>query len=185
MARPRSELTHFILSLPTTVPVREVVAKAKERGMATSETNVHRVRKLQKSGKATGGKKSAKVAAPSQAKANGTHAPGSTQSVAEFVRSVPASVPVKDVVRQAKAAGLKLSRNYVYRVRAGSKSSGPKRRVGRPAGVKNAVSVHVPVHAPKSSVEELLRAVAAEIGLGRSIEILQSERAKVRAVFGN
>ncbi len=36
-----------------------------------------------------------------------------------------------------------------------------------------------------SSVEDLLRAVAAEIGLGRAMEILAGERARVRRVLGD
>jgi hypothetical protein len=35
-----------------------------------------------------------------------------------------------------------------------------------------------------SSVEDLLRAVAPELGLGRAIEILAGERARVRAAIG-
>jgi hypothetical protein len=35
-----------------------------------------------------------------------------------------------------------------------------------------------------SSTETLLKAVAAEIGLGRAMEILAGERARVRAVIG-
>jgi hypothetical protein len=35
------------------------------------------------------------------------------------------------------------------------------------------------------SVEELLKAIAAEIGLGRAIAVLQGERDRVRAVLGN
>jgi hypothetical protein len=35
-----------------------------------------------------------------------------------------------------------------------------------------------------SSVEELLRAAAAEIGLARAVEILEGERARVRAMIG-
>jgi len=46
MARPISETTTFILSLPTTLPAKEVLAKAKARGIKTSENNVHRVRRI-------------------------------------------------------------------------------------------------------------------------------------------
>jgi hypothetical protein len=36
---------------------------------------------------------------------------------------------------------------------------------------------------PATKVEDLLRAVAAEIGLGRAIELLQADRARVHAVL--
>jgi hypothetical protein len=35
-----------------------------------------------------------------------------------------------------------------------------------------------------SSIEDLLKAVAAELGLGMAMEILQGERARVRMVMG-
>jgi hypothetical protein len=36
---------------------------------------------------------------------------------------------------------------------------------------------------PSSSSEDLLRAVAADVGLGRAVEILAGERARVRAIL--
>jgi hypothetical protein len=95
------------------------------------------------------------------------------QSKAAFVRSLPTTTPAKDVVAKAKAAGLSLSEPYVYNVRATSKrasgkSSGGARR-GRP-------SVH-------QSAENLLRAVAANIGLAQSLQILQAEHDRVRRLL--
>jgi hypothetical protein len=109
MARPISKTTKFILSLPKTLSVREVLAKAKAGGMKTSESNVHRVRRLHN--------KRSKTAA--------SH------------KSPPKAAKT---ARSTKTRG--------------------------------------------TSAESLLRAVAAEIGLARAVEIVQEEWKKIRAVLG-
>jgi hypothetical protein len=94
-------------------------------------------------------------------------------SKAAFVRSLPATTPAKEVVAKAKAAGLSLTEPYVYNVRATSKraTGEPRGRgPGRPAA--------------SHGVEGLLRAVASNIGLARSLEILQAEHERVRRLLG-
>jgi hypothetical protein len=92
-------------------------------------------------------------------------------SKAAFVRSLPATTPAKEVVAKAKAAGIKLSEPYVYNVRATSKAKkGGKRGPGRPAGAQGA--------------EQLLRAIASNLGLARSLEILRGEHERVRRLLG-
>jgi hypothetical protein len=91
-------------------------------------------------------------------------------SKAAFVRSLPATTPAKDVVAKAKAAGLSLTEPYVYNVRATSKAKkSGTRGPGRPAASQN--------------VESLLRAVASNLGLARSLEILQAEHDRVRRLL--
>ena len=46
MARPRSALTTFILSLPHNVPVADVIAQARVKGLEASERSVYRVRQV-------------------------------------------------------------------------------------------------------------------------------------------
>jgi len=173
MARPISKTTKFILTLPKTLPAKEVLARAKARGIDTSENNVHRVRRLH--------------AAPAKAQSNGP-APGSTKSAAgaaaaptksDFVRRFPLNTPARQVVESAKAAGIKLDATYVYKVQSRSKP------VARPRDLPvKAVALGPAMRTRGSSVDELLRAVAAELGLGRAVELLQSERARVKAVLG-
>lgn len=96
-----------------------------------------------------------------------------------FVRSFPNHMPAKDVVAEGKAKGIKLSIAYVYSIRAAANRAarlrtGEPARRGRPA--KYASS--------GGRAEDLLRAVAAEIGLSRAIAILQGEQEKVRAALG-
>jgi hypothetical protein len=55
----------------------------------------------------------------------------------------------------------------------GARATTPRKGAGVPRPV-----------ATVSKAEDLLKAVAAEIGLGRAMEILVGERARVRAVIG-
>jgi hypothetical protein len=132
MARPISKTTQFILTLPKTLPAKEVLAKAKARGIETSENNVHRVRRLHA------------AAAPAKTPASGSASGGSkapasaTPTKSDFGRQFRLDKPAKELVAV--------------------------RRTG-------------------SSADDLLRAVAAEIGLGRAVDILQSERARVRVAL--
>jgi hypothetical protein len=105
---------------------------------------------------------------------------------ADFVRSLPVTTPAKEVVAKAKEAGIALTDMYVYNVRSTSKASAKKGN-GRKPSSRTVAAVRGPhkVAAAVGSVEELLKAIAAEIGLGRAIAVLQGERDRVRAVLGN
>jgi hypothetical protein len=162
----------FIRSQPANLSTAEVVAKGKEAGIKLGRVLVYKVRAKGKPKKAGAAKKpivSATKTSPS------TTPP---KSKAAFVRDLPASTPAKDVVNQAKAAGIKLGVSYVYNIRGAAKMAAKKRR----AGVRNGASVPRPV-TPMSSAENLLKALAAEIGLGPAIDILQGERARVRTLL--
>jgi hypothetical protein len=119
MARPQSETSKFILSLPHTMSAKDVLAAVKKKGLKTTEGNIYRVRRL--------GKKK----------------PG--RPAAAPVSAAPVSV------------------------------SAPAKRRGRPPKAS----------AAPSRAEGLLRAVAAELGLARAIDVLQRERARVRGFIGH
>jgi hypothetical protein len=107
--------------------------------------------------------------------------PTTPQSKADFVRSLSKTMPATLVIERGKAAGVQLSKNYVYRVRSwanAAKSQNKKAPKTTPTATKSAAATL------DSSAERLLKAVAAEIGLGRAVEILSGERARVRAVIG-
>jgi len=105
------------------------------------------------------------------------------------VRGLPSNTPAKEVVAQAKAAGISITENHVYGVRAGDKraktKSGARSNTSKAAAAA-ASTVNGSASAPKVSAgaEALLKAVAAEIGLGNAIELLRSERARVRGLIG-
>jgi hypothetical protein len=163
----------FIRKLPATLSSREIVAKAKAAGIKFDERYVYRIRALARSKRKGGAKPGlARTAAPNVASVSA--APKPTTTKAAFVRSLPSTIPAKAVVAQAKAAGMKLSTTYVYIVRAAAKENRGLVRAGR--------SVPRPI-ATTSSTESLLKALGAEMGLAKAIEILSGERARVRAVI--
>lgn len=94
-----------------------------------------------------------------------------TSKVSKTILSLPHDMSVKDVLGQLKSKGLKTTESNIYRVRRLLK----KRATKRTAPVTAVTS---------SSAEGLLRAVAAEVGLGRAIEILEAERSRVRTLIG-
>jgi hypothetical protein len=169
----------FIRQQPATMSAAEVVAKAKAAGINFAPVLVYKVRGRAKS------KKSAPKKAPAKSIVTTVPTVASTKppkSKAAFVRGLPASTPAKEVVKHAKAAGIKLNVGYVYNVRqAAKKAAKSKRAVASPAvsSVANGGGSRV-----STSAENLLKAVAAEIGLGSAIEILQGERARVAAAIG-
>ena len=86
-------------------------------------------------------------------------------SKADFVRALPDSMPAKQVVEKAKEAGLKLTTAYVYVIRSQARGNGAAKAAAGPR--------------PSKSAEARLIAVASELGLTRSIEILSREKERV------
>jgi hypothetical protein len=154
----------FIRAQPANLSAAEVVAKAKAEGIKLDRVLVYKVRI-----RAKGGATAKKASGP---KKGGT-------SKAAFVRGLPSDTPAKEVVAKAKALGLSLSVNYVYNIRGAAKTSAKNRR----ATTRSAAAVSRPI-AGSTAAESLLKAVAAEVGLGRAIEVLSGEHARVRALLG-
>jgi hypothetical protein len=154
----------------------DVIAKAKTAGLKVSSSLVYMVRSRAGAKKAVAKKTSAKpTAAPSKA------APASV-SKADFVRARTHLSP-KEIVEDARTAGVKFDAGYVYKVRGYDKTAGKKKRDGaKPRTARAGAPVPRPI-TNRSSAEDLLRAVAAEVGLGRAIELLQGERARVHSIL--
>jgi hypothetical protein len=171
---PKLSKSDFVRQQPSTLTAPEVVKKAKAAGIKLSTQLVYVVR-----GRASG--KGKKSAGPGR---SGPSTSGKTTSKAAFVRGLPASTAASEVVRQAKAAGIKLGVSYVYNFRGAAKMAAKKKRA---AAKSPAVSAIVNGGASKvsASAENLLTAVAAEIGLGRAIELLQGERGWVHSIMRN
>jgi hypothetical protein len=155
----------FIRQFPASMPAKVVVAKAKEKGISLTANHVSAVRSTSRSSKAK---------RPAAAKAGGGGAkPAAAKggmTKAAFVRSLPRNTPAKDVVSKAKAAGLKLNVDYVYKVRSGpgGKASPAKRGPGRPPSAPAATRVHA------DGVEQQLARLLVEHGLDR-VQRLVSE----------
>jgi hypothetical protein len=170
----------FIRQQPATLSAAEVVAKAKAQGIEFSPGLVYEVRRLGKSKKGTAPKKTAAVATKAPAATNGA-AKKPAQSKAEFVRKFPNLSP-NEIFEKANAAGIKLEVGYVYNVRSSANAAKKKTtppKVSKPA-FPTVVRPSIPV---KTAAEDLLKAVAAEIGIGRAVEILSGERARVQAIL--
>jgi hypothetical protein len=103
-------------------------------------------------------------------------------SKAAFVRSLPSSTPAKEVVAKAKSQGITLTDAYVYNVRATSKAGKGKSTKRKATGGGRSLTVKV---GGARGAEDLLRAVAAELGLARAIAVLEAEHARVRKLLGN
>jgi hypothetical protein len=162
----------------------KVVAKAKTHGLKIAESYVHWARWQSKS---AAKKKATKVTATATKPASASSSKPTKQSKAAFIRSLPTSMPAKDVVANAKAAGLTIHLNQVYKVRGRAKATThtkvtklAARRATRP---RKGASVSRPI-ATMLSAEDLLRALGAEIGLGRAVGILAEERARLRELIG-
>jgi hypothetical protein len=126
-------------------------------------------------------KKSAKKSPSHAVKPSAKH----KTSKAAFVRSLPTSTPAKEVVAKAKSQGITLTDAYVYNVRATSKAGkGKKKSSKRGASSAKRRPLTVKVSGGRGA-EDLLRAVAAELGLARAIAVLETEHARVRKLLGN
>jgi hypothetical protein len=169
----------FIRQQPATASAAEVVAKAKTAGLKFDASLVYKVRRRTSARGKT--KSGAASKASTTTKSTGTKP---VKTKADFVRAHRNLSP-KEVVEQAKVEGIKLDVGYVYNVRGSDKTSRKKKREAtrRTTTASNGASVPRPA-ASRSSAEDLLRAIAAEMGLGRAMEILAGERARVRAVIG-
>jgi hypothetical protein len=173
-----SSKSNFIRSQPASLSAAEVVAKAKAQGLRIRPGLVYNVRN---------GSKAKKAAAKPTSTAPTIPAPKTpvTVSKADFVRA-RSNLSPKEIVEDAKAAGIKLDVGYVHDVRGYDRMKAKKKRAAKKASTLAVTNGPLtPVPAPASdNAENLLRALGAEIGLGRAIELLEAERARVRAVIG-
>jgi hypothetical protein len=190
MATPKSTLSKFILSLPATLTGAQVVAQAKARGLKTSRANVSRVRNLFRGpskGSAPVPTTGTSAAAAKTEPAKPSAATSKPRSKAEFVRSFPTSTSPKEIVKKAKAAGIKLGAAYVYNVwtrdKTGTAKEGPTAKPTSSTSSKATNGARAHAAPTNPNAESLLRAIAAEVGLGRAIELLQGERARIHSIL--
>lgn len=108
---------------------------------------------------------------------------GKPMTKASFVLSLPRSMSAKEVLAKGKAAGIELSAAHVYAIRSSAKSKGKKSALG--ARTTNHVAGTSVSHKIGHSAEDLLRAVAAELGLPRAMSVLQTEHDRVRRLLGD
>jgi DNA-binding NarL/FixJ family response regulator len=122
-------------------------------------------------GKAVGMKLSAEYVYTARARSSTVTPKPPTKS--DFIRSQPAGLSTPEIVAMGKAAGIKFTPQLANKVKRAAATS-PAAKTDMSAG-GSTVSA--------SSAENLLRAVAAEIGLGRAIELLHGERARAHSLL--
>lgn len=133
--------TQFVMSLPHEVSAKDVVARAKAKGLGLTEAHVYKIRSTNKSkgskSKSVAKKAPAKKAAKKATKkASKKAASGKASGLnkRDFVLS-HGNAPAAEVLKQAKKAGLSLSKAYLYTIRA---EGGPKKGAAKKAPKKAA-----------------------------------------------
>jgi hypothetical protein len=120
----------------------------------------------------------------------------------EFVRSLPMDMAAAEVVDLGESAGIFLTPHAVHGIRTqirtatrkrdGARTAAPGKTVaGTPIRGRFSFRTQIRTADPEKnvagtqSVEDLLRAVAGELGLGRAIAILEQQRAAVKTALGD
>jgi hypothetical protein len=100
-------------------------------------------------------------------------------SKAAFIRALPQGTSAADAIAKGKAAGLVLTAGHYYAVRSTDKKKARK--------AKRAAAVAKPsvMGSALRREEDVLRAAAASIGLGRAIDLLEGERRRVRDLIAS
>jgi hypothetical protein len=180
--------TAFVRALADTASTEEILTRAKAAGFAATKELVFKVRSEMNA------KRRNEKGAPLPAKAAIKTASGSSfASKRDFVRAHGRLSP-QEVTVLAAQQGIKMDIKYVYNARAydaarassGAKPAAPKPVVAKavaPAPSPAPTVVARATGSGGSTLEDLLRAVAAELGLRRAVEMLEAERARVKALL--
>jgi hypothetical protein len=155
---PSAKKVAFVLSLPLDTRPTDVVTKATEAGISVSASYVSRIQSRART-KAEGAK--------SPTGTISARSPSATKK-AHAKRPAKKNVPTSTPKRAAKPT--------------------PKKTAAAPTPKKRPAK-RTPTTTPKAPLrkttlaEDLLRAVAAEIGIGRAIQILEAEHRRVVAIL--
>ena len=165
----------FVRSLSTSMPAKEVVAKAKSAGLKISDRYVHVIRSIAK-----------RAAKHSNGASHGPRRGGRPiSSKRTFVLSLPASMAASEVIDRAKAQGMTLTTNYVYKIRSrgaaandraatnGNAALPLKTLRGTRRGAQGAAS---------TGQEERFVALVLDVGLSRATALLDQLRDRVQGL---
>ena len=154
-----------IRSMPN-ASATDIIKKARSLGLKLTANHVYAVRAI--------AKRRGKPGRLTKAAASSAHAasrPRNPSSKTAFIRGFASDTPAAKVVDAGKKAGIKLSKEYVYRVRALAKPHGPTNRsLGR---------VHAAAIGATTGEEQRFATLAMEIGLVRATALLQRVRQKL------
>jgi hypothetical protein len=165
----------FVRGLPPSMPAKEVVAKAKTAGLALSDRYVHVIRSIAK-----------RAARSGQGGAKAPRRGGRPiSSKRTFVLGLPASLPAAEVIKRAKGQGMKLTTNYVYKIRSRGAAA-----TGRPAAASRMPTVASITGKRGRGVgrlpgmngahDEHFVTLVLDVGLARAAALLEKVRARVQ-----
>jgi hypothetical protein len=174
--------SEFIRGIPLSVSAKDVVAQGEAAGIRFDTDYVYKARKTAKAG--TVKKAVTLPSANSVSKSSGKP----QESKAAFVRA-RAHLSPGEIVEDAKAEGVRFDARYVYRVRAMDREATTRKTAASKVTTETLTSTNgahpaVTFRAASSPAEDLLLAVAAELGLGRAAELLSEERARIKGLLG-
>ena len=176
IAKPVSK-SAFVRGLSTSMPAKEVVAKAKSVGLKISDRYVHVIRSIAKRAAKQGNGVSA-----------GPRRGGRPiSSKRTFVLSLPSSMAASEVIDRAKAQGMTLTTNYVYKIRSrGAAANGRMSSAPPPSSSKALRSVvRGAKSAPSNGQEERFVALVLDVGLSRATALLDQLRDRVQGLAVN
>ncbi len=165
----------FVRSQPATASVDQVVENARSAGIQLTRDYVYKVRGgMKKDKKPPSGKKQRRAArtkaGPSspqpEKKVPGIGAP---PRIADLIRSLPTSMPTREVVVEIAKKGLDVSPDYVSRVRRETRHGGSKKGPQpRPVGKTGA------------NIEATFRKLVLDLGLEKSRWLLAEVERKLK-----
>ncbi|HEX4355296.1 MAG TPA: hypothetical protein VHZ95_20345 [Polyangiales bacterium] len=164
----------FVRGLPATLPAKEVVAKAKDAGLTLSDRYVHVIRSI--------AKRSAKGGSGAKATRRGGRPISSKRT---FVLGLPANLPAADVIKRAKSQGMKLTTNYVYKIRsrgaaAGGRPSAATRASAGTNGKRGRAISAARLGVGNGAHDEHFVTLVLDVGLARAAALLEKVRARVQ-----
>ena len=169
----------FVRGLPPTLPAKEVVSKAKAAGLTLSDRYVHVIRSIAKRAAKQG--------------ENGMKVPRRggrpISSKRTFVLGLPASMPAAEVIKRAKGQGMKLTTNYVYKIRSrGAAAANARPNGGRSVAIAaSKLNVRgrsalgpITVNGSSGAHDEHFVTLVLDVGLARAAALLEKVRARVQ-----
>lgn len=176
----------FVRGLPASMPAKEVVAKAKAAGLTLSDRYVHVIRSIAKRAARNG-------SGSSKAVRRGGRPISSKRT---FVLNLPPSMPAAEVIKRARGEGMKLTTNYVYKIRSRGAAAhgsgavhgadGARRGNGNGKALSRKGAAAAIVRSARGSNghnnnhDEHFVALVLDVGLARAAALLEKVRARVQ-----
>jgi hypothetical protein len=173
--------TKFVLGLPRDMSAKQVVAEGKKQGIVLSEAHVYKIRSTAKTKgvSAPSGKRGRAAKAPAaKASAASAAAKGGEVSKRDFVLSFGPEVKASEILRQAKEAGIGLSKAYLYTIRSSGGAS-VRRGASAPAS-KGQASAFARVKSGVTALEAQFIDAAIDMGLSKAGDLLERLRSRLK-----